>query len=138
LLDRVDGVVERLRCDLRDLRSRSRLVDELGAAAEIETELGGLRERRPRDDHQQGQQEQPGNEREDRAVAAAVGHVAGVRTSSSPPSSSYAGKMSAVAGSGLSPSACTTTGFESTRTPHSSAVPMWSSPFWNSRPSTSR
>ena len=36
--------------------------------------------------------------------------------------------MSAFAGSGRSPSACTVTGLSSTRTPHSSAVPMWSSP----------
>ena len=45
--------------------------------------------------------------------------------------------MSAFAGSGLSPSACTTTGLSRTRTPHSSAVPMWSLSSSNSRPSTS-
>ena len=42
--------------------------------------------------------------------------------------------MSAFAASGRSPSACTVTGLSSTRTPHSSAVPMWSSPLENSRP----
>ena len=36
-----------------------------------------------------------------------------------------------VPGSGRSPSACTTTCLSSTRTPHSSAVAMWSSPFSN-------
>ena len=64
--------------------------------------------------------------------------LVGVSTSSSPPSSSsYAGKMSATALRGRSPSALTATGFPWTLTSHSSAVPTWSVPSSKRRPSTS-
>ena len=118
LADRVDRVVHRGRGDLRHLRRGPALVDELDPALEIEAELRGLR-----GDHHGRRHEQRQNDPEDRDVAVAVGHL-GVNTSRSPPSSSYAGKMSAVADSGRSPSACTMTCLSSTRTPHSRAVWM--------------
>src|SRR4029450_3204686 len=99
------------------------LVDELDAALEVEAELGVLRERAARNDHEQRQHEQEGPDPEDREVAGATGHR-GVSTSRSPPSSSYAGKMSAFAGSGRSPSACTTTGLSSNPTPPSHPAPV--------------
>jgi hypothetical protein len=87
LAHRLDRVVDRLRRDLRDLRRRLALVDELDAALEVEPELGVLRERRPRDDHQQRQHEQRGDDAQDRQVAGTACHR-GVSTSRSPPSSS--------------------------------------------------
>ena len=87
LADRVDGVVDRLRGDLRDLRRRPALVDQLGAAAQVESEPRLLRQRRAGDDQQAGEDEQECDEGEDAQVAVSRGHL-GVRTSSSPPSSS--------------------------------------------------
>jgi hypothetical protein len=87
LAHRLDRVVDGLRRDLRDLRRRLALVDELDAALEVEPELGVLRERRPRDDHQQRQHEQSGDDAQDRQVAGTACHR-GVSTSRSPPSSS--------------------------------------------------
>ncbi len=118
LADRVERVVERLRGDRRDLRRRLALVDELGAALQVKAQARGLRR-----DHEAGRCQQQQHDPEDREVPGPVGHR-GVSTRRRPPSSSYAGKMSAFAGSGRSPSACTTTGLSSTRTPHSSAVAM--------------
>ncbi len=118
LADRVDRVVHGGRRDLRHLRRGTSLVHELDPALEVETELRGLG-----GDHHGRRDEQRQNDPEDRHVAVAVGHL-GVSTRSSPPSSSYAGKMSAVADSARSPSACTVTGLSSTRTPHSRAVWM--------------
>ena len=141
--ERVDAVahdlqraVQRLLVDRRLLRGRLALVDELDAALEVQAELRRLR----RDDHRGGG-DQSEDQEQDEQRAAAIGHGPGgrvsakrsdyrdgVSTSSSPPSSSYAGKRSATAFAGRSPSALTVTGLPSWRTPHSSTVPTWSSP----------
>jgi hypothetical protein len=88
LADRVDRVVDRLRRDLRDLRGRPALVDELDAALQVEAEAGGLRQRRARDDHEQREREQRRHDAEHDPVATRIGHELGVSTRSKPPSSS--------------------------------------------------
>ena len=69
-----------------DLAGRLALVDELDAALEVEAELGRLV-----GDDQRRDDDQPEHEEQDEEVAAPVAHrsqPSGVRTSSSPPSSS--------------------------------------------------
>ena len=65
----VDRAVERVLGDLRRLRARLALVDELGSALEVEPELGLLGE-----DHEQRSRDQPQDEEQDEAVTLAVGH----------------------------------------------------------------
>ena len=110
LPDRLDRVLDRLRRDLRHLRRRATLVDQLDPALEVEPEARLLRERGAGDVDEQRQHEGERDDAQDAEVAFSGAHeveavLFGVRTSSSPPSSSYAGKMSAFAGSGRSPSA---------------------------------
>ncbi|GBD46582.1 hypothetical protein HRbin41_01410 [bacterium HR41] len=91
LADRLDRIVDRLRGDLGHLRGRLTLVDQLDAAAQVETEARRFVQRRAGHDHQRRQHEQRGDEREDRAVAPSGGHevsTVGVRISRAPPSSS--------------------------------------------------
>ncbi len=95
--DDLDRAVDVLLVDGRVLGARLALVDELGAAAEVEAEL-----RRLRRDHQDRPGQQQQDQRDDRDVRAARAHASaqrtqergvarrysGVRTSSIPPSSS--------------------------------------------------
>jgi hypothetical protein len=96
--ERVDAVahdvqraIEALRRDRRLLLGRPRLVDELNAPLQVETEARGLR-----GDHGCRRGYQPQDGEQDEEVATAVGHGAeggtayfdGVSTSRSPPSSS--------------------------------------------------
>ncbi len=87
LADDLDRAVHVLALDLGVLGRRAALVDELGAAAQVQAELRVLGI-----DHGQGRQRQAQDEGEDEEVAAAAAHAggsySGVRTSSSPPSSS--------------------------------------------------
>jgi hypothetical protein len=88
LADRLDRVVDRLRRDLRHLRRRAALVDQLDAALQVEAEARLLLERAARNDQQRRQHEQAGNGREDREVSSAACHYLGVSTTKRPPSSS--------------------------------------------------
>ncbi len=88
IADDLDRPVHVLRCHLGVLRGRPTLVDQLGTAAQIEAELRVFLE----DDRERPRQEGT-HERENDQVAATTAHqvraaYSGVRTSSSPPSSS--------------------------------------------------